>query len=126
MVDRTTTRPGDEALADPALRQLLLLTQRMLKCAEGEDWGQVETLDKERLQLLKGESGATAVDDSTGPVFNDTPSATVGDLTAELISTDARMLSVARAHRDRLAGEGSRLQAQHNARVRYADAQRLR
>lgn len=109
------------ALQIAELRQLLRLTRSMVKHAEEQNWDEVARLDRDRLTLL--DPARASHPDDTEKTHRQ---ATAASLQAELLSADALVLQLAGQRRDQLAGEGSRLQAQHNARLNYARAQRLR
>ena len=118
-------------LSADLLQHLLSLTRQMVTSAKANDWDRVALLDNERLTLLRASPVSGASDYTAGaPGSEGISKARLSDVTidasAELISADDEILRLAREQRDRLGGEGIRLQAQRSARNQYANAQRLR
>ena len=108
------------------LRKLML---QLLNHAQKEEWEELQTLDNQRLDIVRRELPEKQLKDAHQYDCHDDEryenSQEYAELTKQVIQLDKQLVEVATKARDNLLNQGTELRNQNKAKQKYAQANNL-
>ena len=102
---------------------------KMLNHAKKEEWEELQTLDNQRLDIVRREPPEQQLKDAPQYDYHDDKryenSQEYAELTKQVIQLDKQLVEVAIKTRDNLLNQGTELRNQNKAKQQYAQANNL-